>query len=60
LTSAADLEVTETELRVKLAEQSSPHRTRAIARLCEELNATPTAFPGTNLRLRFSVADPPP
>jgi transposase len=60
LMSTADLEVTETELRVKLAEQSSPHRTRAIARLCEELNATPTAFPGTNLRLRFSVADPPP
>jgi len=60
LTSTADLEVTETELRVKLAEQSSPHRTRAIDRLCEELNTTPTAFPGTNLRLRFSVADPPP
>ncbi len=60
LTSAADLEVTETELRVKLAAQSSPHRTRAIARLCEELNATPTVFPGVNLRLWFSVADPPP
>ena len=31
LASAADLEVTETELRVTLAPQSSPHRTRAIA-----------------------------
>ena len=60
LASAADLEVTETELRVKLMAQSSPHRTRAIARLCEELNATPTVFPGTKLRLRFSVSDPPP
>ena len=60
LASAADLEVTKTELRVKLMAQSSPHRTRAIARLCEELNATPTVFPGTKLRLRFSVSDPPP
>src|SRR6266851_164619 len=33
LASAADLQVSETELRVILAPQSSPHRTRAIAAL---------------------------
>ena len=46
LASAADLKVTKRELRVTLAPQSSPHRTRAIAALCEELNRTKAALPG--------------
>ena len=56
LLSRGDLEVCDGELRVLLAQQSSPHRTRAVAALCAELDATETRFPGTNLRLRFSVA----
>ena len=59
LASAADLEVTQTELRVTLAAQSSPHRTRAIAALCEELNRTNTLFPGSRLRLRYTIRDAP-
>lgn len=58
LTGAADIEVTETELRVILAPLSSAHRTRAIAALCEELDRTPVCFPGTLLHLRFAVAQP--
>ena len=57
LVSAADLEVTQTELRVILAPQSSPHRTRAIAALCEELNRIPTCFPGSQLRLHYSIRE---
>ena len=57
LASAADLEVTQTELRVTLAAQSSPHRTRAIAALCEELNQTETPFPGSQLRLRLAIRE---
>lgn len=57
LVSAADLEVTQTELRVTLAAQSSPHRTRAIAALCEELNRTNTLFPGSRLRLRYTIRE---
>jgi len=57
LASAADLEVTQTELRVILAAQSSPHRTRAIAALCEELNQTKTVFPGSKLRLHYSIRE---
>ena len=57
LASAADLEVTQTELRVILAAQSSPHRTRAIAALCEELNQTKTVFPGSQLRLHYSIRE---
>jgi transposase len=59
LASAADLEVTQTELCVTLAAQSSPHRTRAIAALCEELNQTETLFPGSPLRLHYAIREAP-
>ncbi len=55
LMSPADIEVTEKELRVTLAPLSSPHRTRVIAALCEELNQTATMFPGSHLCLRYAV-----
>jgi len=56
LASAADITVTPSELVVTLAPLSSPHRSRAIAALCEKLSATRTVFPGTRLRLRYAVA----
>ena len=56
LASAADLKVTKTELRVTLAAQSSPHRTLAIAALCEELNRRKTIFPGSRLRLCYATS----
>lgn len=37
LASAADIKVSETELRVLVAPLSSPHRTRVLASLCGEL-----------------------
>ncbi len=55
LNSAADIEVTTSELRITIAPQSSAHRSKAIASLCEELNQTNTAFPGTNLTLHYAV-----
>ena len=57
LASAADIEVNETELRVLVAPLSSPHRTRVLATLCGELNATATTFPGTKLILRYDVGE---
>jgi len=57
LASAADIEISGTELRITLAPLSSPHRTRAIAALCEELNRTQTRFPGTRLLLHYAVAE---
>jgi len=56
--STADLKVTATELRVTLLPQSSPHRTRAIAALCEDLNSRNTVFPGSRLRLRYALYTP--
>jgi len=58
LASPADLQVTPSELRVTLAQQSSAHRTRAIAALCEELSRTKTTFPGSHLRLRYAIRQP--
>ena len=58
LASAADIDVTDAELRITLAPLSSAHRTRALAALCEQLDATKPVFPGTHLRLRYAVAAP--
>ena len=58
LAAAGGLLVTDTELRVVLAPLSSPHRTRALAALCEDLDHSETRFPGTRLRLRYAVGRP--
>jgi hypothetical protein len=55
--SAADIEVTDQELRLTLAPMSSAHKTRAIAALCEELNKSDTVFPGSNLRVRYAIRE---
>ncbi|MCM3902159.1 MAG: helix-turn-helix domain-containing protein [Pyrinomonadaceae bacterium] len=55
LQSTAALEPTKDELRVTLSPLSSPHRSQAVAALCETLNKTETRFPGTDLRMRFAL-----
>ncbi len=59
LQSTATLEPTDQELRVTLSPLSSPHRSQAVAALCENLNTAETCFPGTDLRMRFAVAGYP-
>ncbi|MGH8995950.1 MAG: putative transposase [Acidimicrobiales bacterium] len=55
--SPADLEVIGDDLHVRINPLSAPRRSRAIAGLCEALNATETNYPGTTLRLVYSVKD---
>ena len=55
LTASANIEVKGNELRVFLHPLSSPHRTRAIAALCRELNSSPVVFPGSRLQLNFGI-----
>jgi len=43
--SPADLEVTGNDLHVTIHPLSAPRRTKALAALCEELNATETIYP---------------
>ena len=53
--SSASMEVTQTELRITLAAQSSPHRSEALAKLCRELDAEGFCYPGSSLRVRLAV-----
>jgi prepilin-type processing-associated H-X9-DG protein len=54
---AGNIEVAASELRITLQPAASPNRTRAIAKLCDELNASNTIYPGTQLRLRYSIRE---
>lgn len=53
--STGRISVSQEELLVELAPQSSAHRTEALAALCGELNALSARFPGSRLRLRLAV-----
>ena len=44
-------------LTVRFHGLSSPRATRALAALCEVVNATPTCYPGTELRLHFEAPE---
>jgi DNA-binding CsgD family transcriptional regulator len=56
LQDTADIEPTVDQLRITLAPLSSPHRSRVLETLCDVLNKTNTLFPGTQLRMCYSVA----
>jgi transposase len=51
----ADLEIIGNELHVRITPMSAPRRTRAIAALCEQLTATKTRYPGTELTLVYTT-----
>jgi transposase len=51
----ADLQVAGDQLHVHLNPLSAPRRTRAIAALCDQLTATKTLYPGTNLTLVYTT-----
>ena len=57
LASAADIDVTENELRIRVAPLSSSHRTCVLATLCGQLTTTATRFPGSHLTLRYEVLE---
>jgi hypothetical protein len=59
LKDTADIEPADDQLRITLAPLSSPHRSRVLQALCVALNKTNTLFPGTQLRMRYSVAPSP-
>jgi hypothetical protein len=59
LQDTAAIQPTQDELRITLAPLSSSHRSRALEALCEALNKTNTVFPGTTLRMNYSVGESP-
>src|SRR5215472_15390084 len=57
--TAGDIRVSDSELQITLAPLSSPHRTHAAQALCEKLDQTAATFPGSRLRIRFTIRPPP-
>src|SRR6202162_5518204 len=57
--ATGDIRISDSELHITLAPLSSPHRTLAAQALCQTLDQTATIFPGSRLRVRFSVRPPP-
>ena len=55
----ADLQIIGTELHVTITPLTAPRRTRAITALCNELTATRTRYPGTNLTLLYTTKPHP-
>lgn len=50
-----DLDVRDGQLWVTLEPMASPNRTRAVAKLCDQLNATAARYPGTELVMRYAI-----
>ncbi len=57
LTTSGDIIPDGQTLHVRLDPLTAPRRTRALACLCHQLNATRTIFPGTKLTLRYAVKE---
>jgi transposase len=59
LTTSGDIIPGDGILHVRLDPLTAPRRTRALATLCHQLNATSTRYPGTTLTLRYEVKEHP-
>jgi len=55
LVASGDIIPAAGELLIRLDPLTAPRRTRALAALCDQLNQTQTAYPGTDLVLRYEV-----
>lgn len=53
--SAVDIVAVNGALHLSLHPLSSPHRTSAVEHLCEALNETETVFPGSRIKMYFSM-----
>ncbi|MGB3678872.1 MAG: putative transposase [Candidatus Microthrix parvicella] len=56
--SPADLHTHNNQLHVTIWPLSNPRRTSALKLLCDDLTATQTTYPGTNLTLTYTVKNP--
>ena len=55
LHSPGNITITGSELHVQIASQASPYKTRALQALCDELTSMRAVYPGSDLRMCFSV-----
>ena len=57
LTASGDIIPDGGTLTIRLDPLTAPRRTRALAALCDQLNATATRYPGTQLTLHYEIKD---
>jgi hypothetical protein len=55
LHSPGNIQLTSSELHIQIAPQASPYKTRALQALCDQLTSMQVVYPGSNLRMCFSV-----
>jgi hypothetical protein len=55
LTTSGDITPGPGTLHIRLDPLTAPRRTRALAALCDQLTATQTQYPGTDLVLSYEV-----
>ncbi len=58
-TLTGDIQTRDGQLHVQLDPATAPRRSRALQALCEQLTATETTYPGTDLRIVYSVKNHP-
>jgi len=58
-TLSGDIDIRNDQLHVRLDPATAPRRSRALAALCQQLTATETTYPGTDLRIVYSVKNHP-
>jgi hypothetical protein len=51
----ADIRLVDGRMHITLSPLSAPHRTRAVAGLCQDLTATETVYPGTDHTLVYAI-----
>jgi hypothetical protein len=59
LHTSGDITIHGSTLHIRLDPLSAPRRTRALAALCEQLTATATRYPGTQLVLHYEIKEHP-
>lgn len=58
-TLSGDLHVTDGHLHMRLDPATAPRRSRTIHALCQQLTATASTYPGTNLTINHAVENQP-
>jgi hypothetical protein len=59
MTLSGDLHTAGNTLHVRLDSATAPRRSRALHALCQQLTATGTHYPDTNLKIAYSIKDQP-
>ncbi|MDT7594935.1 MAG: hypothetical protein QOJ06_481 [Pseudonocardiales bacterium] len=59
MTLSGDIQITGDTLHLRLDPASAPRRSRALAALCNQLTATETIYPDTQLKIAYSVKGQP-